>query len=83
MTKPTIHRNGTSREELLEQILKASHAIHLAIRDLQAACPNGRDYYPQGPAVINQAIDEHAARCEKLESVRRELEEIAEQIADS
>jgi hypothetical protein len=45
---PTIHLNGTSRESLMEDLLGAYHALTEAIAALGRACPNGRDYYPQG-----------------------------------
>lgn len=60
--KPTIHLNGTSPKELLELYRNAYRAVNAADAALDAAGPNGRDYYPHGPGVISQAIDEHYAR---------------------
>lgn len=77
---PTIHLNGTSREELLGQLCDAIVAINAAVRATEAACPNARDYYPLGPDAIKQALAEHTARIHKLQSVNRELNEIAEAI---
>jgi hypothetical protein len=79
---PTIHRNGTDGNDLLEQNSDARHAIRLAIKALQNACPNGRDYYPQGDGVIYQAIEQHTKRLKALEAVHNELGEIAGEIAD-
>jgi hypothetical protein len=81
LTVPTVHLNGTSRKELLKQIEDAHAAVRNAIDKLCAAGPNGRDYYPQGPQAINHAVDEHSVRVQKLVSVQRELEELAEVIA--
>jgi len=48
MMMPTIHINGTSAKELLEQLRNASVAVREARGALQQAAPHGRDYYPQG-----------------------------------
>jgi hypothetical protein len=47
---------------------------------LAEATPNGRDYYPQGPDVLYKAIDEHRSRQQRLESVKKELQELVENI---
>ena len=83
MLKPTIHSNGTSREELLNQVLEAGHKIRDAIKALAAAAPNGRDYYPQGTSAIQEAIEEYRARARKLEEVFNDLQTLAEHIADA
>jgi hypothetical protein len=74
---PTIHLNGTSREQLLEDLSDAIHAMHEAGRALAKACPNRRDYYVQGPDATKRAMDQHEARMNKLREVVRELEQIA------
>lgn len=78
---PTIHLNGTSREALVEQLCEAVHALRIAGRALAAACPNGRDYYPQGEQAIQHALSQHAARLKAVDTVIGELERIAEAIA--
>lgn len=80
MLIPTIHLNGTSRGELVEQNLESFRAIGLAIEALYKAAPNGRDYYTQGPGAIHQALSEHADRVRRLENVRQEILTIAEAI---
>jgi hypothetical protein len=75
---PTIHMNGTSKESLLEGICEAVNKLHDAGRALAAACPNGRDYYTQGPGAISVALDQHEARMKKLREIIGELEQIAE-----
>jgi hypothetical protein len=79
-TSPTIHLNGTSRESLLEAIEEAHAAIREAQVKLAETAPNGRDYYPQGPAAHDEAVKEHNARMTKLVDVQHELEELAEEI---
>ena len=80
MILPTIHRNGTSAVELLAQIRMAADVLSLAIRKLEEAHPNARDYYPQGANAYPIAVREHQTRIQCLMSVRQELEEIAEGI---
>lgn len=83
MILPTIHRNGTSGEDLLEQTCTAADAVKVAIRALENAGPNGRDYYPQGPDALQRAATEHRERIAKLAEVVAELEEMAERIVDA
>lgn len=75
---PTIHLNGTAREELLSQLCDAITAIMAAMDTLAKACPNGRDYYPQGPDAIQEALRQHANRLHNLKAVLDELNEIGE-----
>lgn len=77
VSTPTVHLNGTSREELQNQLQEAIWATENAIRKLANAAPNGRDYYPQGQNAWSRANDEHVARLGKLQSVVDDLEQIA------
>lgn len=77
---PTVHLNGTSREELLMQLKNAYYALGKTIEAVYRAAPHGRDYYPQGDDAINEAIKEHKSRLERLSSVRDELMTIWESI---
>jgi hypothetical protein len=78
MIHPTIHLNGTSRNELLEQWGNAYHALADARKALYDAQPNGRDYYPQGPDAITAATVDHIARLEAIESVMDEIDALRE-----
>jgi hypothetical protein len=82
MMKPTIHLNGSGRATLVSQALDAKHAIGLAVLALEAAAPNARDYYPQGPLAYGKAAAEHRERLEKLQSVYREIVELHEHAVD-
>ena len=77
MIAPTIHLNGTSRDEISRQLEEAYAAVNAAIDALKRAAPNGRDYYPQGLDAIDRAMDEHFARMLKLQSVADEIENLA------
>lgn len=82
-TLPTIHLNGTSAESLYEDLANALGAMRDALRALDKVSPNARDYYPQGPHAINEALREHDERVRRIRSVMRELESLAEHVADA
>lgn len=75
---PTIHRNGTSRSDLFEQNFAVLDAIASLRVALQAATPNGRDYYPQGPHAIQEALQDHQRRLQLVELLYNEVHAIAE-----
>jgi hypothetical protein len=75
---PTIHLNGTSRQELIDQLSDAAHALEQAIEQVCKAAPNSRDYYPQGNAAFGPAQDQHYDRIDRIRKVRDELIFIAE-----
>lgn len=77
---PTVHLNGTSKKELVEQLMTAHTALGEAYSALQAAAPNGRDYYPQGPGAIQLALREHGERLQALQKIRDELVVIFEHV---
>lgn len=80
MMVPTVHLNGTSKDDLLEQVASAGDAVGRAIDALVLAQPNARDYYPQGSDAFSMATREHLARLAALETVKRELYELLERI---
>jgi hypothetical protein len=80
MMLPTVHLNGTSKEALLDGYCDALTALHGAVSKVQAAGPNGRDYYPQGDKAIQTAMAEHEARLTKLREIITEIETIAESL---
>lgn len=80
MMVPTIHLNGTSKEQLLTAIVEAHSALLQAEGKLAETAPNGRDFYTQGAVAHTKAMDEHVSRYQRLETVRKELEQLAEEI---
>ena len=82
MTKPTIHLNGTAASDLAQGYVAARAAVQDAITAVCKACPNGRDYYPQGQTAIQAAQDEHWARLAMLKAVAAELESLAIHCSD-
>ena len=82
MTYPTVHLNGTSRDDLERQIENASLACRKAIIALEEAQPNARDYYTQGGDALRSAIREHNARVAKIQDVLNQLSDIYEHIVN-
>jgi len=77
---PTIHLNGTSKEQLFEDLSTALYAVQAAKEAVQAAAPNGRDYYTQSGNALQQALAQHAERLRSLQTVYDELHAIAEHV---
>ena len=81
LTFPTVHLNGTSRDELLRQLLDADLALSTALAKLRQASPHARDYYvSQDPDAFKKARSQHDARCKAIFDVRNEIQQIAESL---
>ncbi len=78
---PTVHLNGTSRGALIDENDAAYDALRAAVRALEEAGPNARDYYVQGDGAFTKAVAQHVARLTALRSVLADLETIAESLA--
>jgi hypothetical protein len=91
-TMPTINLDGTAPCVLLEQQMDAMRALRIALIKLREAEPNARDYQTAAPAfsraqaqrvarlTFSRAQAEHVARLKHLETVMRELDEIAQHL---
>jgi hypothetical protein len=53
-TFPTLHLNGTGKNDLRDGYANAYDAIDKAIEALANAELNGRDFYPQGPGAYHR-----------------------------
>jgi len=73
MTPPTVHLNGTGRQELVGQIADIAEALESAIATMRAGWPHGRDYYPQGAAALEAAQAVYLARAQVLDAMRDEF----------
>ncbi len=80
MLIPTVHLNGTSGEDLLDQYGSAVEAVREAIDAVCDTGPNARDYYVQGADAALAAQREHETRVKALKTVRDELVAIMEGI---
>ena len=74
MKIPTVHLNGTSKDELVQQLNDLYLALGDAMDVLAKAGPNGRDYYPD-PGRMEKAIMQHQRRGQVLRDLRAEIEE--------
>jgi len=83
MRRPSVHRNGSSRDHLLDGYTTAGQAVQDAIRALAECAPNARDYYPQSEGAFREACAEHTARIAHLQAVYAELADLAEGVADA
>ena len=81
LTLPTVHINGSSRGGLLEGYIAAMDAIRLAMKALQSAAPNARDYYVQAGDTFCMAQNQHFVRLARLRETLDELNTIAEHVA--
>jgi hypothetical protein len=79
---PCVHSNGTGKESLLEAIEEAHFAIGTAYEKLRQTAPNGRDYYVYKDNPYERARTEWLKRMQRLSSVQKELQAIAEGIYD-
>ncbi len=76
MIIPTIHLNGTSKEQLTGALSAAYDGLNAAYDLLKQTAPNGRDYYPQGGDAMEMAVDEHMSRLRRIDNVMCEIEQI-------
>jgi len=81
ITLPTVHLNGTSRDSLLDDYMAAMDAIRLAMKALQSAAPNARDYYVQAGDTFCMAQNQHFVRLARLRETLDELNTLAEHVA--
>lgn len=82
MALPTVHLNGTSRDELVSLRLDVVDAIRVAVVALRKAAPHARDYYVQSPEAYRMARTVWEARQDALENVAEELRSEALDIQD-
>jgi len=80
---PTIHLNGTNREDLLEQRLAVARACSNLREALAKATPHGRDYYLQGPDAPLEAWKIWGGRLGVIAALEILVREEAEEIADA
>ena len=74
MQLPTIHPNGTRKEQLIENLRKAICDLNLAYDSLKQCAPNERDY-PQGPEAMERAKKQYLDWMLWIAELEAELEE--------
>ena len=75
-TFPTLHLNGTGKNDLRDGYANAYDAIDKAIEALANAELNGRDFYPQGPGAYSQARSERDAAFAQLRQAHQYVGEM-------
>jgi hypothetical protein len=82
MQLPQINLNGTERNDLLQDYIKAKRALEHAVEALSACAPHGRDYQtlPNHESFFYAAQREHTARILKVRQVLAEIETLAEHV---
>lgn len=83
MTLPTIHRNGTSREALLQSYQEAYSSLREAIVKFDNIEFSPRDYYPQGDAAWQDAVVNRDMVAGCLQTANLYLEEHVSHLFDS
>jgi hypothetical protein len=79
---PTVHLNGTSRDELLSQYTCAHRRLREAYETMCLAAPHGRDYYTQGQGAYSCAAADHTERLRKITQVTNEIEAIIQHLLE-
>jgi hypothetical protein len=80
---PSIHLNGTGRQELFRGYYNAVTALHAAVEAVQATAPHARDYYVQGSDAYTVANRQHLDRLRRIEAIRTEIQDIALAVMDN
>jgi len=80
---PSIHVNGTSKDELVRQLSEAHLRLQQAREALMQAAPHQRDYYVQkDQGNYYRARKQYEARLLKIEEVMSELLDLGILIQD-
>lgn len=79
MIHPTVHLNGTSCDALLEGYTSAAESIRSAMRAMDDASPNARDYSQES---FPYAVAEHTGRVDLLRRVLDDLVQLYEGVSD-
>lgn len=79
---PTVHLNGTSKDELLRLHMEARETLRVALLAFEATHPHGRDYYPQGPDAQLAASQAHREYAAQLRVILTEITTVAMVIHD-
>lgn len=82
LATPSIHLNGTSKDELLKQVVDAHAKLSEALTALSKSAPHKRDYYIQanGDDNYRRAVNQYVSRSQRIIDVQDELKILAEDI---
>ena len=74
LSLPVCHLNGSGKKNLMDAREAIWDALETAADRLRAGAPNGRDYYPDGPAAMEAALEQHRWRLAVLREIQADLE---------
>ena len=77
---PTVHLNGTSKDELLGQLRRAIITATALKEFLAEAMPHDRDYYVQGEGLGIRARMQQKVRILKVETIIDDLTAIFQSV---
>lgn len=70
---PLVHLNGTSKEDLLDQVRNASTIARELKSALSTMYPNMRDYYPLGEEAFTRAKSQLLRQMTSVNTILNEL----------
>lgn len=83
MKAPTIHYNGTSRNELVRDAEEFADKLYDAIEAGKRMGPNGRDYYPQGADALTEADKSYVDLMHRLLAIHLEVQDYIEDVIEA
>ena len=82
MKIPTINSNGDSQKNLLEEGQLALSALAQARDALTNITVNGRNFYPQGDGVAQQAVEEFLNLLTRFDAIKKEVHDYPLAVSD-
>jgi hypothetical protein len=81
---PTVHINGTSKDELIAGFANQYEALTDVLRCMERYAPHARDYYvlAGGGSKFKAAMDAHVKRIEAIVQMREDLYAMLEKVQD-
>ncbi len=70
---PFVNLNGTSKDDLIEQLTEVYSKLNDVYEAMRQATPNGRDYY-MGEVPYEEARLQHMRRMKTVQDLQQELE---------
>lgn len=77
LVTPTINLNGSSKPDLVGQLMNVLHALYEAEHAICQAMPHGRDYQTMDPGLCTTAREAFAERARALHVMHGEFEALA------
>lgn len=82
LSVPTVHMNGTGKEDLVLQMENVYQTINATIDAMCLSRPHGRDYYTQGDNALQVAQKQWEVRMDSLLKIKEDVTGIVTKIYD-